>query len=113
MKARERLFNILNNDEQLNQVTKNIANAWHDKQKGYPQITIQQISSSQFNHHDNKVNGRLVTIQVDIWGKGNIFEISGLVHKAMQKEKIEFTDERELNEKEVNRIMLIYKILEF
>lgn len=112
MKAREKVTQILMTSKELSKVCKSINTSWYNKSGGDPQITIKQISSSVINNHDNKVDLRVVLIQIDIWSKGNPFIIGKKVQQAMDNYGYEYADERELNEEDMNRLMILYKILE-
>ena len=112
IKAKQRLLDILSADSGLKKSVKNISGAWHDSKKGYPQVTVTQLSNRPASVSDDKVDFRTPLLQVDIWDKGNPFLIADKIIAALEKEGYEPADEREQNEAEINRVILEYRMEE-
>lgn len=112
MKAIEEVIKTLQENKELRKLVKNISTNWYNEKVETPQITVTQISNTPFDWHDNKLNGRIVLLQVDVWSKGNPFIIAEKVIEVMKKKGYINSDERQLNEETINRIMITYKILE-
>lgn len=113
IKAKQLILNILCADSDLKSIVKGgISAAWHDTKKGYPQITVTQISNRPASFSDNKVDFRIPLIQIDVWDKGNPFLVSAKVIEALANAGYEPADEREQNEVNVNRVILEYRLEE-
>ena len=110
IRAKQRVIDTLRAYESLRGVP--ILTAWHDSEKGYPQITITQISNRAVSHSDNRADFRAPLLQIDIWDRGNPFLVAEKVIAALGETGREPADEREANEKHVNRIILEYRLEE-
>lgn len=58
------------------------------------------------------MDSRIVSLQIDIWSRGNPFIVAKKVDEVMKKSGYDYLDEKEINEENINRIMFMYKILE-
>jgi len=112
MRAKQFVIELLSGDKELKRKVKSISSAWHDMKKGYPQITVTQIYSRAASFSDNRVDMRVPLIQIDIWNKGNPFLISEMVTRILAENGYDYSDEREQNEVEINRVILEYRIEE-
>jgi hypothetical protein len=115
VRAKQKILDILKADEGLKaQVKKeNISSDWHDIKKGYPQITVTQITRRPGAYTDDSVYFRFPLLQIDIWSKGNPFIIADLVQQALYEAfGCEAANEREQNAENINRVILEYKIIE-
>lgn len=112
IKAKEVILNLLKADAALKKLKPHISAAWHDSKKGYPQITVTQISNRPGSHSDNQVDFRIPLLQIDVWDTGNPFLVSEKIQAALEHEGYEASDEREQNEPEVNRVILEYRLEE-
>ncbi len=112
MRAKQRIIDIISSNPELSRMLKSISPAWHDEKKGYPQVTVTQIISRPAFLADNHAVYNGVVVQVDIWSKGDPFEVSGLITKALNSEGIFAVTESEKNEENINRIILEIKLQE-
>lgn len=108
LKAKEHVLYVLNHELNVD----NISTSWHNEKLPYPQITVTQTGNNVLNSHDNKVDFRVVSIQIDVWSNENPFFIAEEVEKAMLKHGHVYKDEIEVSEPDVNRILLEYEVLE-
>ena len=115
IRAKQRILDTLKASAELaaQMQADNISSDWHDVKKGYPQITVTQISRRPGSYSDDKTEFRVPLLQVDIWSEGNPFIISDLVQAIiLEAEGIEAADEREQNEETVNRVILEYNLID-
>ena len=115
VRAKQRILDVLKaNSELMAQVkADNISSDWHDVKKGYPQITVTQISRRPGSYSDDKTEFRAPLLQVDIWSEGNPFIIADLVQEIIfTAEDVEVADEREQNAETVNRVILEYNLID-
>jgi hypothetical protein len=107
MKFKEFVISVLREDEVVGKVP--VLGSWHDTDKGFPQITIEQLYVRPISYSDDRVDLRECTLQIDVWHEGNPFPLAWSVMAALERHGLYESEEREINEEDVNRVMLIYK----
>jgi len=112
IKAKQQLLDILTSCPELKKQVKNISASWHDSKKGYPQVTVTQISNNPASYSDDMVDFKVALLQVDIWSKGNPFLVAGIIQETMLEAGYSSSDERERNEDTINRVILEYYLAE-
>jgi len=105
------IFTILKGSAEVGAFKARFSSPWLDPKRGFPQITVCLNDMLTVSYADDRPFVKVREIQIDVWCKDSPFPLADAVMGAMEGAGYYAEGTRELNEEDINRVCLRYKVI--